>query len=116
MRADEIRTILGARFLTADADVDVQAGFAADLMSDVLRLGRPNSLLVTGLAAPSVIYTAEMVDISVICFVRGKTPDAETVRLATSRGITLMSTPLLMFESCGRLYAHGLKSAPLARE
>ncbi len=109
MRVDDIRAILKGTLLTPDNGSDVASVCAGDLMSDVLRLAAPNSLLLTGLAAPSVVYTAEMVDVKMICFVRGKAPDRQTVQLAVDRGIALVSTPLLMFESCGRLFARGLK-------
>lgn len=118
MRVDQIRAILDGTFLTSDcgAVADVDTICAGDLMSDVLRVTASNSLLLTGLSAPAAVYTADMLDVKVVCFVRAKQPDAETIRLAESRGIALMSTPLLMFESCGRLYAHGLRGAAFAVE
>lgn len=118
MRVDEIRAVLDGEVLTAGphADVEVDTICAGDLMSDVLRVAAGSCLLLTGLATRSAVYTADMIDVKVICFVRAKAPDADTVRLAESRGITLMSTPLLMYESCGRLYARGLRGASFARQ
>ena len=88
-------------------DIDVEMACGADLMSDVLSFTKPGSLLLTGLTTPQVVYTAEMADIKIICFVRGKTPQAETVRLAEGKNIVLLHTNLPMFESCGRLYNRG---------
>jgi hypothetical protein len=78
-------------------------------MSDVLAFSRAQSLLLTGLTTLQTVYTAEMADIRIICFVRGKMPDAETIALARSRNITLLNTKLPMFESCGKLYGRGLQ-------
>jgi len=92
-----------------DPEMVVERACGSDLMSDVLSRLKPNSLLLTGLATPQSVYTAEIADLRVVCYVRGKKPDAETVRLAEERGLVLLSTTLPMFESCGRLYREGLK-------
>jgi predicted transcriptional regulator len=87
---------------------EITMGCGCDLMSDVLRFIKPNSLLLTGLTHAQVIRTCEMADINAICFVRGKKPDEETIRLAKENGIWLLATRLPLFESCGRLYRAGL--------
>jgi len=92
-----------------DQEMEVKRGCGSDLMSDVLHRLKPNALLLTGLTTPQSVYTAEMADLSVVCYVRGKTPDAEAVRLAEERGLVLLCTTLPLFESCGRLYAKGLR-------
>jgi hypothetical protein len=69
---------------------------------------KSDSLLLTGLTNPQVVRTAEMADLAAICFVRGKKPDQSTIQIAESRNIPLLTTPLPMFESCGRLWVHGL--------
>ena len=84
---------------------------ASDLISDILSLRGPGSLLLTGLTNTQVIRTAEILDFVAICFVRGKRPQEETVRLAEEKGIPLLVTPLSMYESSGRLYALGLPAS-----
>ena len=61
-----------------------------------------------GLINPQVIRTAEMMDIKVIIFVRGKRPTECMINLA-SKGIILMSTKHPMFTACGKLYSEGLR-------
>ena len=92
-----------------DEEMVVERARASDLMSDVLTRVKPGALLLTGLTTPQSIYTAEMADVTVVCYVRGKLPQAETRRLAEQRGLVLLSTDLPMYESCGRLYRKGLK-------
>lgn len=110
MRLKDVMAMLDARFVSAccDADLDVRAGFAADLMSDALRYDLSQALLVSGLANPQVVRTAEMADVAAILMVRGKVPPADTLDLADEIGIPFLSTELTMFESCGRLFSAGL--------
>jgi hypothetical protein len=51
-----------------------------------------------------------MADLGSICFVRGKRPDERTIKLAEAKKIPLLTTPLSMFEACGRLYREGVTS------
>ena len=116
MKLKDVRKILDAESArdVNDArcgDLEVSSCHASDLMSDVLTVRGPGSLLLTGLTNPQAIRTAEMSDFIAICFVRGKKPQPEAVRLAEETGVPLLVTPLTMFESCGRLYAKGLRGA-----
>jgi hypothetical protein len=108
----DVMTVLGARPVSSECDplAEVRAGFAADLMSDALRYDLSQALLVSGLANPQVVRTAEMADVAAILMVRGKVPPADTLQLADEIGIPFLSTELTMFESCGRLFGAGLSA------
>jgi hypothetical protein len=110
MRLREVLTLTQARFVSANAstDVEVRAGFAADLMSDALRYDLSDALLVSGLATPQLVRTAEMADVAAILMVRDKIPPPEALELAEELGIPFLSTELTMFETCGKLFAGGL--------
>jgi len=111
MRLDEAQKILEAE-IVVDANlqsIEVEMGCGADLMSDVLSFAKKDALLLTGLTNPQVVRTCEMTEVAAICFVRGKKPMAQTILLARKHGLPLLATHMPMFESCGRLYAHGLK-------
>ncbi|MDR0766591.1 MAG: hypothetical protein LBF09_06625 [Odoribacteraceae bacterium] len=90
-------------------DKDMKRAFAADLMSDVLRIDSDEIILITGLAHPQVIRTAEMADIAAILFVRDKTVSPEMIALARESGVTLLRCGQSMFKACGELYAAGLQ-------
>lgn len=92
----------------ADLDVQVQYGFSADLMSDVLRFGGPGVLLITGLTNPQAIRTADMLGMPALLFVRAKLPGPETIALAEELGISLVATQYTMYEAGGLLYHAGL--------
>jgi predicted transcriptional regulator len=110
MTLEEVREILEAEVITDsdDLQMEVKMGCGCDLMSDVLAFIKSDSLLLTGLTNPQVIRTAEISDVKAICFVRGKRPDEETIKLAESKGFPLLMTKLPLFESCGQLYKKGL--------
>ena len=79
------------------------------MMSDVLAYVKDQAVLLTGLVNPQVVRTAQMMDMVCIVFVRNKQPNEEILALAEQFGIVVMSTPLHMFEACGRVYEGGLK-------
>ena len=110
MTLEEVKEILKAEVIIGSnyLQMEVKMGCGCDLMSDVLAFIKPDSILLTGLTNTQVIRTAEMADIKAICFVRGKKPDEETIRLAESKGLPLLMTQLPMFESCGQLCKNGL--------
>jgi predicted transcriptional regulator len=111
MKLNEIVQILEAEILCTVKDeshLNITMVGGADLMSDVLAFVKPGTLLLTGLTTLQVVYTAETAGISVVCFVRGKRPQGETIDLAKEKGIILLTTNISMFEGCGRLYKNGL--------
>ena len=77
-------------------------------MSDVLRLNTEGLLLITGMANPQVIRTAEMADIPFILFVRDKQITAEMQQLAEENEILLLRCRQSMFRVFGELYKAGL--------
>jgi len=110
-----VEIVEGTLLFDVALDIEVKCGGAADLMSDVLALAEPGSVLLTGLCNPQVVRTAEMADIAGIVFVRGKQPPPETVELARKKGIPLVATSFTMYETCGRLYHAGLPCTDISR-
>jgi hypothetical protein len=110
MRISEITSLLEAELHTSnhDPDLDIYSACGADLMSDVMAFSKENAMMITGLVNPQVIRTAEMMDIRVVVFVRGKKPQGCMVAMAEEKGIAVLSTALPMFSACGRLYRHGI--------
>ena len=109
MKISQIKEILNATCLCGDnLEAECSAGCGCDLMSDVLAFPKENMCLLTGLTNPQVIRTSEMLDVMCVVFVRGKMPPSETLELANELGLTVLSTKSSLYESCGKLYAHGL--------
>ena len=107
----QLKEILSAELLCGGDHLDreVHTACGSDMMSDVLAFVKEQAVLLTGLVNPQVVRTAEMMDMRAILFVRNKQPNEEILALAEQFGIVVMSTPLHMFEACGRVYEGGLK-------
>ncbi|HPC47328.1 MAG TPA: DRTGG domain-containing protein [Deltaproteobacteria bacterium] len=113
MTLADVKEILDADVIVGEDRLDmvVERGFAADLMSDVLAFAKEGSMLLTGLTNPLVVRTADTLDLRAILFVRGKRPSPEAVKLAQEKNIPLLATRYILFESCGRLYAAGMRGS-----
>lgn len=77
--------------------------YASDLMSDVLAFGKPNSLLLTGLATQQAVISAHMAEFKCVILIRGKHVKDGAERFAREHGIVLLSTELDMYDCCVRL-------------
>ena len=111
MKISDIIQILDAQLLTPGADLEkeVHTACGSDMMSDVLAFVKEQAVLLTGLVNPQVVRTAEMMDMKVIVFVRGKVPGDAILDLARELDIVVLKTELEMFTSCGKLYQAGLR-------
>ncbi len=97
-------------------DIEIEKVAASDLMSDVLALPEPGSLLVTGLATPQCVRTAAVVGTPVVLVVRNRDIMPETKIAAETSGVILCVTKKGMYEVCGLLYEAGLKGAFMERD
>lgn len=77
---------------------------AGDLMSDILVSVETEALLVTSLATEQTIRSADIVGAPAVLLANDKLPTLAMKTLAQTCGITLLATPLPMFESCVALY------------
>ena len=112
MRVAEIAGILDARVVAGEEclDLEVQSACGADLMSDVMAFVKDRVVLLTGLVNPQAIRAADLLDIKVVVFVRGKIPGGDMLQMARDNGMVLLCTKYSMFLACGRLYEAGLRA------
>ena len=110
MKLSKVKEILNANVLTGEEmlECDVNSACGSDLMSDVLAFVKDRALLLTGLINPQVVRTAEMMDISAVVFVRGKTPEDSVIELAKSKDMVIFTTDYPLYVACGKLYSNGL--------
>lgn len=110
MKIRKIRELLDAEVLARPdmLDEEVESAFGSDLMSDVLTFAHGRMVLLTGLNSPQIIRTAEISDIPLIIFVRGRNPSKDIIDMTKERKICLLRTDMIMYEACGRLYKAGL--------
>ena len=114
MKLKQVKDILNAQeVLIIDdkiLDKEFNYGFSSDLMSDALALidETDETLFLTGLVNQQTLRTAEMLDLSVIIFVRNKIPNDDLIEMARELDINILSTAHTMYEACGKLYHGGL--------
>jgi serine/threonine-protein kinase RsbT len=84
-------------------DTVVDYVYASDLMSDVLAFGRPNSILLTGLATQQAVISAHMAEFKGVVFVRGKKPKDGADKFARDNHLVLLSAELDMYDACIRI-------------
>lgn len=110
MNLEEISRILKCEVLVGEhlEDVEAEGICAADLMSDVLAFTKPGTVLLTGLSNVQSVITTHVAEVAAVVYVRGKKPDADALKLAGQKDIPLLTSPLSMYEACGRLWQEGL--------
>ena len=110
MKIKDVANIINGNIICGESllNVEVERGFASDLMSDVLTLDMENVLLITGLANLQAIRTAEMSDSSCIVFARKKKVTKEMIELAKESNIALIECKSSVFKTAGKLYAAGV--------
>ena len=110
MRLTEVAEALEAKVVCGcDAgDPEVRCVGASDIVSDLLVWGKPGMLLLTGLAHPSVVRAAHLIDVAAVVFVRGRTPSEDALALARDLGLPVLLSPHSLYDCSGRLYVRGL--------
>ena len=111
MKITEVAAALGGHIACGRdrAEITVDYGFSADLLSDVLTLEKEKILLVTGLCSLQTIRTAEMAEIDCIVIARGKKVSPSMVELADRAGVILVECDYSVFRPSGILFDAGLK-------
>ncbi|MGI6334073.1 MAG: hypothetical protein ACOX1A_05590 [Saccharofermentanales bacterium] len=112
MKLSDCVRVLEAEVLVPaeDMQMEIKVACGADLMSDVMAFAcAKNEVMLTGLINPQAIRTAEMMDVRVIVFVRGKRPTDLMLQMGRDKGICILTTPLPMFSACGVLYEGGVQ-------
>ena len=109
MNATAIQDLLKAKVLVGPLpQEEIMTACGSDMMSDVLAFPKDKMVLLTGLTNPHTVRTAELLDVLMLVFVRGKLPNEEVLNMAEDAGIAVLGTEYTLYDACGRLYAAGL--------
>jgi predicted transcriptional regulator len=110
MTVENAAQILEAQVVSAKGELnrEISSACGSDMMSDVMAFFHGQGILLTGLINVQAVRTANLMDISSICLVRGKKATPEMISLADEFDIPIMETKHPMFTACGKLYAAGL--------
>jgi len=92
-------------------DSEVTTVAASDLMSEILARSNVPDILLTRLNNAQSIHTSSIFGIQTVVVVRARPIADNVIETAREEEIVLLSTPLSLFETCGRLYERGLRTA-----
>jgi len=110
----DLETIVSELHLTdltpalGGGDAEVTAGYASDLLSDVLANAPEGGVLVTLQVHLNVVAVASHAELAAVIFSSGRQPDAEVVAKAAAEGLRLYATEAGTFDVVGRLYGLGV--------
>jgi len=111
MRLSEAVKALGLSVRTAGPGLEAElaGGYVSDLMSDVIAHAEAGDLWLTVQIHPNIVAVAAMKELAGIVLTGGREPEAETLRKAGEKKVTLLGSKLPAFELAGRLYQLGLR-------
>jgi hypothetical protein len=89
-------------------DVEIDSGFASDILSEVLARASQGSLLVTSQSGLNVIAVASFAGIPGVIVTSGHEPAAEVVGKAREEGVGLYATSADTFDVVGTLARLGV--------
>ena len=100
-----IKETLGAAVIVGEdkLNTEIEHIYASDLMSDVLAFGKPDSILLTGLASQQAIISAHMAEFKGIVLIRAKKTKDGSEKFARDNNLILLSTELDMYDACVEL-------------
>lgn len=109
MRLREVAKALDLELRCGDLEAETGGGYVSDLMSDVIAHAEAGDLWLTVQVHANIVAVAAMKDLSGIVLTGGREPEAETLRKAAAKKITVLASKLPAFELAGRLYQLGLR-------
>jgi hypothetical protein len=90
-------------------DREVTAGYASDLLSDVMANAGEGALWVTIQTHTNIVAVCSLNDLAGVVIANGKRPTAETIAKAGEEGVTVLLSPRNGFELAGELYKMGIR-------
>jgi hypothetical protein len=107
----EVAKALDFECLTPELPDDrpVAAGYATDLLSDVLAHAPRGGLFVTVQAHLHALAVAVHANQVGVVFALGRHPGEDVLRRAVEQGVSVYASPDTVFNIVGRLYALGLR-------
>ncbi len=90
---------------------NVVAGYASDLLSDVMAHADEDFLWVTLQIHQNIVAVAVLKELAGIVIVNGREPEPDTLAKAEEEGVPVLVTRLPTFEVVGRLYQLGLRGS-----
>ena len=100
-----ILAALDAQLIVGDSKLDepVEHVYISDMMSSILAFGKPNSILLTSVAARQSIISAHMAEFKGVVFLSGKIPQDGSANYAAENDLVMLSSPYGLQDACARV-------------
>ena len=92
-----------------DDDIEINKGYASDLLSQVMSKAEDGSLWLTTQSHGNIIGVASMTGIRAIVICEGHDVPEEVITTADQEGIIILKSGEGMFSLAGKLYAQGVR-------
>ena len=99
---------LDLKVVSGDIDKEISAGYASDLLSDVIANAQKDNIWITLQTHVNIVAVANLQDLAGIILINGREPEEITLKKAKQENITLLLTKLSTFEIVGKLYELGI--------
>ena len=99
---------LDLKVVSGDIDREVSAGYASDLLSDVIANAQKDNIWITLQTHINIVAVANLKELAGIILVNGRQPEQATLKKAEQENIPLLLTELSTFEIVGKLYELGI--------
>ena len=83
---------------------EINGAYVGDLLSWVMGRAGEGSVWITIMTNLNVVAVASLSDVSCVLLSEGVTPDAEVIRVASEKGVNILSSPLPSYESALKVY------------
>jgi hypothetical protein len=104
----EIVQKLDLKVVTGDIDREVSAGYASDLLSDVIANAQKDNIWITLQIHVNIVAVANLQELAGIILVNRREPEEATLKKAEQENIPILLTELPTFEIVGKLYELGI--------
>jgi len=110
MEISKIADKLGLKVAAGKSNLtrEVRAGYASDLLSDVMANAKANSLWVTIQTHANIIAVCTLNDLAGVVIAGGKKPAPDTLAKADEEGVPVLTTDASTFDVVGQLYKLGI--------
>jgi serine kinase of HPr protein (carbohydrate metabolism regulator) len=92
-------------------DVEVNGGYASDLLSNVIANSKKSDVWITIQIHSNIVAVAVLKELAAIIIVQGREPANDTVRRAKEEKVPILVSKLSTFEVVGKLYQLGIGAA-----
>ena len=92
----DILEILEAKIIVGESKIDefIEHVYISDMMSRILAYGKPNSILLTSMAARQCVISAHMAEFKGVVFLDGKIPQDGSIQFGAENDLILLTSPL----------------------